>query len=170
LEFDHQRANYRSDLKWYGTTDNAGRYIEIDYFEEPYVEKWSLSYITASIIYALSLRQNEKWRPYVSAGFGYYFSSGDEERFYNRTQLGPKKNGNLVKLGLGVKYQITPQIGIDLRSVGVTVWRKYSKVTYGDDQFNYEIYVNTGNIVRSEAWLVDTFTFLGISLSLEFTL
>jgi len=173
LELDHQRGGYRSDLQWYGTTDNTGKYIEIGYIEEPYSESWSITSITASILYTLTLRQNAKWRPYVSAGVGYYFSGGDEERFYYRTKLGHEKNGNLIKLGLGVKYQITPEIGINFRGFGGTIWRReygFSETDYvGADQFDYEIYVKTGAIVRSERSLVNSFSFLGIGLSMEYT-
>lgn len=174
LEFDHRRAAYHSDLKWYGTSDNTGKIIEIDYFEEPYSESWSLSSITASILYMLTLRQNVKWRPYISAGLGYYFSSGDQERFYQRTRLGPGKNGSLIELGLGVKYQITPEVGIGLRGMGGTAWRKgkgLSEVTYvRADQFDSQIYLETGEIVRSARLWVDSFSFLGFGLSVEFTL
>jgi hypothetical protein len=172
LEFDHMRGGYNSDLKWYGTTDNTGKIIEIDYIEEPYSESWSLSSITASILYTLNLRQHARWRPYISAGVGYYFSGGDEERFYDRTKLGPEKNGSLIKLGLGVKYQITPEIGINLRGVGGTAWRReYGFSGAGDvgaDQFDYAIYAMTGEVIRSENALVNSFTFLGIGLSIEF--
>jgi opacity protein-like surface antigen len=174
LEFDHQKANYHSDLKWYGQLTPDGRIIEVNHIEEPYKEAWSFSSITASILYALSLRQNEKIRPYLSAGIGYYFSGGDDERFYFRTRLGPEKSGNLVKLGLGVKYQITPKIAINLKGVGATVWRReygYGEMMYmGPDQFDFEIYMRAGKIVRREILLVNSFTYLGIILSLEYTL
>jgi len=174
LEFDHQRAGYKSDLKWYGHLTTQGDIIEIGYFEEPYQETWSLSSFTVSILYALTLRQKKKLRPYVSAGIGYYFSGGDTERFYYRTRLGSEKSGNLVKLGLGVKYQITPKIGINFRGVGGTIWRKefgYGEILYkGPEQFDIAIYAMTGGIVRAEKLLVNSFSFLGIALSLEYTL
>ncbi len=173
LEFDHQRAGYKSDLQWYGTTGPDKKFIEIGIIEEPYKETWSMSSITASILYALTLRHNEKLRPYISAGLGYYFTSGDEDRFYYRTRLGSEKNGNLAKIGLGVKYQINPKIGINFSGVGATIWRReygFSEITYvGADQFDYEIYKKTGKIVRKENLLVNSFTFLGIVLSLEYT-
>ena len=174
LEFDHQKANYYSDLKWYGYLASDGKIIEINHIEEPYKETWSLSSITASILYTLTLRQNEKISPYISAGIGYYFSSGDDERFYYKTRLGPEKSGNLVKLGLGVKYQITPKIAINFKGVGATAWRReygFGEIMYvGSDQFDYEIYAMTGKIVRRETLLVNSFTYLGIILSLEYTL
>lgn len=175
LEFDHQRASYNSDLKWYGypDPDPAEKIIEINHIEEPYKETWSLSSITASILYALTLRYNVKIRPYISAGIGYYFTSGDEERFYYKSRLGREKSGNLVKLGLGVKYHITPKIGINFRGVGGTIWRReygFSEILYrGPEQFDYLIYEETGKIVRAERLLVHSFTFLGIALSLEYT-
>jgi hypothetical protein len=174
LEFDHQRANYHSDLNWYGHPTLDGKIIEINHIEEPFKETWSLSSITASILYTLTLRRNEKMRPYISAGIGYYFSSGDDERFYYRTRLGPEKSGNMVKLGLGVKYQLTPKIAINFKGVGGTVWRKeygYGEIMYvGPEQFNIEIYAETGMLVRREILLVNSFTYLGIILSLEYTL
>jgi opacity protein-like surface antigen len=174
LEFDHQRANYHSDLNWYGHAEPDGEITRIDHIEEPYKETWSMSSITASILYALTLRANEKMRPYISAGIGYYFSSGDEDRFYNRTRLGPEKSGNLVKLGLGVKYKISPRIAINLKGVGGTVWRReygYGEILYvGSEQFDYAIYVETGKLVRREILHVNSFTYLGVQLSLEFTL
>ena len=173
LEFDHQRANYHSDLKWYGHQAPNGKIIEINHIEEPYKESWSLSSITASILYTLTLRQNEKIRPYISAGIGYYFSNGDDERFYNRTRLGPEKSGNLVKLGLGIKYQLTPKIAINFKGVGGTFWRReygYGELMYlGPEQFDIEIYAETSKIVRREILLINSFTYLGIILSLEYT-
>jgi hypothetical protein len=174
MEFDHQRAGYKSDLKWYGYADSAGKIIEIDYIEEPYRENWSFSSIAVSILYALTLSQNEKVRPYISAGVGYYFSSGDEERFYNRSRLGPGKNGNLIKLGVGIKYRLTPKIGINLKGSGGTIWRReygWGEVAYlGSEQFDPEIYEVTGQIIRAERYLVNSFSYLGITLSLEYTL
>jgi len=174
LEYDHQGASYNSDLKWYGHPTPRGDIIEINHIEKPYKESWSLSSFTLSILYALTLRKHEKIRPYVFAGFGYYFSGGDAERFFQRTRLGPEKSGNLVKLGLGVKYQITPIIGINFRGLGGTIWRReygFGEILYvGAEQFDIEIYAKTGKIVRLEKLLVNSFTFLGIALSLEFTL
>ncbi|UCE40802.1 MAG: autotransporter outer membrane beta-barrel domain-containing protein [Candidatus Aminicenantes bacterium] len=173
LEFDHQKAGYNCDLKWYGQLDSNDEIIEINHIEEPYKESWTLSSITASILYKLTLRSNEKIQPYISAGVGYYFSSGDEERFYSRTRLGPEKSGNMVKLGLGVRYQINPKIGINFRGVGGTIWRReygFGEIKYlGPDQFDYKIYEETGNIVRAENLFVNSYTFLGIALSLEYT-
>ena len=173
LEFDHQRANYHSDLKWYGFPSPDGKIVEINHIEEPYKETWSLSSITASILYILTLRQNEKVRPYISAGIGYYFSSGDAERFYDRSRLGPEKSGNLVKLGLGVKYLITPKIAINFKGVGGTFWRReygYGEILYlGPEQFDIDIYAETGKLVRREMLHVNSFTYLGIVLGLEYT-
>jgi hypothetical protein len=133
-----------------------------------------MSAITASVLYRLTLRSNEKIQPYVAAGLGYYFSSGDEERFLNRTRLGPEKSGNLVKLGLGIKYKINPKIAINFKAVGGTVWRReygYSEITYvGPDQFEYDIYIVNGMLVRREGLFVNSFSYLGIILGLEFTL
>lgn len=173
LEFDHQKASYHSDLKWYGSLTPDGKIIEIDHIEQPYKENWAITSITASILYVLNLRQDAKVRPYISAGFGYYFSSGDKDRFYDRTRLGPKTRGNQVKLGLGVKYRITPEIGINIRGVGGTIWRRErvsSPILYiGSDQFDINVYFKSGRIVRMEELLVNSFSFLGISASLEYT-
>ena len=173
LEYDHMNAGYRSNLKWYGHLTSDGEIIEVDHIEEPYKETWSMSSITASILYALTLRSDAKLRPFISAGIGYYFMSGDTERFYYKTSLGYKKNGNLVKLGLGVKYRVAPKIGINFRGVGGTVWRRVygsGGIGYrGPHQFDYTVYMNTGKIVREERVIVNSFTFLGVVLSLEYT-
>jgi hypothetical protein len=174
LGFTNQKGGYNSDLKWYGYRIPQGKIIEINHIEEPYRETWSLSSITASIMYVLTLKQNKKIRPFVSAGIGHYFSSGDDERFYYRTRLGPGKSGNMIKLGLGFKYQISPKINVNLRGVGGTIWRKehgFSGILYvGPDQFDYLTYVETGKIVRHENLYVNSITYLGIALSLEFIL
>jgi hypothetical protein len=174
LEFDHQKAGYNSDLKWYGHLTERGDIIEINHIEKPYKETWSLSSFTASILYVLVLRQNVKMRPYISAGVGYYFSSGDNERFYYRTRLGPEKKGGLIKLGFGAKYQITPKVGINVRGVGGTIWRReygFGNILYlGPEQFDMYAYAMTGKIVRLEKLFVNSFTFLRIALSLEYTL
>jgi hypothetical protein len=174
LEFDHQRASYRSDLEWYGHPLPGGEVLEINRIEEPYTETWSLSSIIASIMYRLTLRSNERIQPYVSAGLGYYFSSGDQDRFYDRTRLGPETSGNLVKLGLGVKYKINPKIAVSLKGFGGTVWRReygYSEITYvGPEQFDIEIYAKSGGIVRREALLLNSFSYLGFMIGLEFIL
>lgn len=175
LEYDHQKADYYSDLKWYGSATPDGKIIEIDYIEEPYRVNWSLTSITASILYALTLSQHAKFRPFISAGVGYYFSSGEKERFYERTRLGPKTRGNLAKLGLGVKYQITPRLGINLKGTGTTIWRRdygYTRgIMYvGSDQFDANIYLATGRVIRREELLINSFSYLGVSLSLELTI
>ena len=173
LEFDHQKVGYNSDLKWYGHLAPDGEIIEINHIEEPYKETWSFSSITASILYVLTLRYDEKIRPYISAGIGYYFTNGNEEWFYYKSRLGSEKSGNLVKLGLGVKYKITPKIGINFRGVGATVWRReygFSEILYrGPEQFDYLIYAETGKIIRIERLLINSFTYMGIILSLEYT-
>jgi len=173
LEFDHQKAGYSSDLKWYGSATPDGKIIEINHIEQPYKENWTISSITASILYVLNLRQEAKVRPHISAGVGYYFSSGDKDRFYDRTRLGPKTRGNQVRLGLGVKYRITPEIGINVRGVGGTIWRKErvprTMLYVGSDQFDANIYFKSGRIVRLEELLVNSFSYLGISVSLEYT-
>lgn len=174
LEFDHQIGGYHSDLDWYGHLASDGRIIEIGHIEEPYKERWTISSITASILYALILNQNGGIRPYISAGAGLYFSHGDDERFYQRTRLGPKKSGSQVKLGLGVKYRITSTVGINLKGVAGTVWRRGSgwgnTVYFGPEQFDYDLYAKTGKIVRRDILIARTYSYLGIMMGLEFTL
>ena len=174
FEFDHQEGGYRSDWKWYGYCKPDGEIIEIDHIEEPFKENWSLSSLAVSVLYVLNLRRHEKVRPYISAGVGYYFSSGDKELFFDRSRLGPKKSGNLIKLGLGVKCQITPDIGLNIRGVGSTIWRReygYGEILYmGPDQFDIDIYMGTGQLVRQGSLIAGSFTFLGVVLSLEYTI
>lgn len=175
LEFDHQKASYSSDLEWYRHVTPQGVVLEINHIEEPYKETWAISSMTASILYVLNLRQNAKIRPFISAGIGYYFSTGDKERFYDRTRLGPKTRGSLVKLGLGVKYRITPEIGISVSGVGGTISRKEQSpipiqlLYIGSEQFDIDIYLRSGKIVRLQSLLVNSFSFMGFAASLEYT-
>ncbi len=175
LEFDHQKGRYSSDLKWYGypTDDPFNPIIEINHLEEPYRENWSASSIVFSVIYVLNFESQVKIRPYISAGLGYHFLGGNQERFKDRTRLGPDKSGHLVKLGLGVKYRITPKIGFNIRGTGMTIWRKEYGFTnildFGPKQFYYEAYALTGRIVRQEGYLVNSLTYLGIVVSFEYT-
>jgi hypothetical protein len=175
LEFDRQAGGYTSDLKWYGyPTDNPLNPIaEVNYIEDTYRENWSISSIAISIIYVLKFESQVKVRPYVSAGVGYHFLSGDQERFKDRTRLGPEKSGRLVKLGLGIKYQLTPKFGVNIRGSGMTMWRKeYGfgiPLEIGPKQFDYEAYDKAGKIIRQEKQLVNSFSCIGITMSLEYT-
>jgi len=175
LEFDQQEGSYSSDLKWYGypTDDPFNPIVEINHLEEPYRENWSVSSIVFSVIYVLNFESQVKLRPYISAGVGFHFLSGDQERFKDRTRLGPDKSGHLVKLGLGIKYRITPKIGINFRGIGMTIWRKEygfrNILDFGPKQFYYETYALAGRIIRQEDYLVNSFSYLGIVVSLEYT-
>jgi hypothetical protein len=175
LEFDQQKGSYSSDLKWYGylTDDPINPIVEINHIEDPYRENWSISSVVLSLVYVLNFESQAKVHPYISAGVGFHFLNGDQERFKDRTRLGPEKSGHLVKLGLGFKYRITPRIGMNFRGVGVTAWRKeygFSNILdFGPKQFYPEAYVFEGQIIRQEAYLVNSFTYLGIVVSLEYT-
>jgi hypothetical protein len=175
VEFDQQKGSYSSDLKWYGyptdLPDNP--IVEINHIEDPYRENWSLSSFALSIIYALNFESQVKIRPFVSAGFGFHILNGNQERFRNRSRLGAKKSGRLIKLGLGIKYRLAPKIGINLRGFGTTMWRKEYDFRYnlefGPRQFYYEEYALEGKIIRQDRYLVNSFTYVNIALSLEYT-
>ncbi len=175
LEFDRQVGGYTSDLKWYGhlTDDPMNPIVEVNYIEDPYRENWPISSITLSVIYVLKFESEVKVRPYVSAGVGYYFLSGDQERFKDRTRLGPQKSGRLVKLGLGIKYQLTPRFGVNFKGIGATMWRKEygfrGPLEIGPKQFDYEAYAKAGRIIRQEDQLVNSFSYISIVVSLEYT-
>lgn len=175
LEFDQQNGSYASDLKWYGyPTDNPLNPIkEIGHIEDPYRESWGLSSMALSVVYVLKFESQAKVRPYISAGVGFHFLSGDQERFKDRSRLGPDKSGHLVRLGLGIKYRITPRIGINFRGTGMTIWRKEygfrNILDFGPRQFYYEAYALEGRIIRGEDYIVNSFTYLSIVVSLEYT-
>jgi hypothetical protein len=175
LEFDQQKGSYSSDLKWYGyPTDSPNNpIVEINHIEKPYRENWSLSSIVVSMIYVLNFESQAKVRPYISAGVGYHFLSGNQERFKDRSRLGPDNSGHMIKLGLGIKYRLIPRIGINIKGIGVTIWRKEYKFRYildfGPKQFYYEPYAFEGRVIRQEEYLVNSVAYLGIVISLEYT-
>ena len=72
-----------------------------------------------------------------------------------------------------MKYHFNPKIGINIKGVAGTVWRKeygFREILYvGPDQFDFELYDMTGKIVRVDELLINSFTFLGIALGLEYT-
>lgn len=171
LEFHRQKASYFSHLEWYGLyTGNI--YTDIDHIEEPYTKPWSLSSLIVTLFIAKRRYFDQKIFPYAFVGAGLYVLEGDREFVLNRFRLGPRKTGELLKLGGGFKYRLNGFLLVNVRFFGQSIWRKEarfrSSLWAGLPQFDYDLYFATGEIARvSTAW-VKTFTFLGAELSLEF--
>ena len=185
LEFSQQKASYFSHLEWYGKWVPTGKpppapsreYIEINHIEEPYWENWNLTSLTLSLLIAGRRYLNQKLYPYLSVGAGLYFLSADEELVLNRWRLGPKKRGRKLKIGGGFKYRLSSKLGLNLRIFAETIRRREGgyreSLWVGLDQFNLDIYLDEGKIVRYDyrgKVFENTFTYGGIELSLEFKL
>jgi len=175
LEFRQQNGSYFSHLEWFGRWLNNITYVAINHIEEPYREDWSVSSITLCFIYAYRQYTGQKLYPYLSVGLGFHFLNADQELVFNRWKLGPEKSGECVKLGVGLRYRFTSKLTLNLKIFGESLLRSryYQGITYvGHDQFNFDIYMETNEVVRS--WHRDltarTFTHGGINLSLEFRL
>jgi hypothetical protein len=171
LEFHHQKASYFSQLEWYGLYIES-LYIDIDHIEEPYTKPWSISSLSVSLFIAKRRDFDQKVFPYAFVGAGLYVLEGDKEFVLDRFRLGPRKTGELLKLGGGFKYRLNRFLQLNFRFFGQSIWRKESRYrsTFwaGLPQFDYDLYFATGEIARvSTAW-IKTFTFLGAELSLEF--
>ena len=171
LEFHHQKASYFCLLEWYGLYIES-TYIDIDHIEEPYTKPWSLSSLNVTLFVAKRRYFDQKIFPYAFVGAGLYFLEGDREFVLDRFRLGPRKTGELLKLGGGFKYRLNSFLLLNVRFLGQSIWRKearYRSSLYaGALQFDPDRYFATGEIARvSTAW-IKTFTFLGAELSLEF--
>lgn len=185
LEFSHQEASYFSHLEWYGkwipsTKDPPiplREYLEINHIEDPYWENWSLSSFTLSLLFAGRRYFTQKLYPYLSIGTGLYFLNADEELVLNRWRLNARKRGSKLKIGGGFKYRLSSKLGLNLRIFAEMIRRSMISshkvfLWVGPDQFNLDIYLDEGKIVRYGYGKVfeTTFTFGGIELSLEFRL
>ena len=90
-----------------------------------------------------------------------------------RFRLGPATSGTIAKVGAGIKYRLNKKLWLNLRAVLHSLNRKYGKTTYlalEPEQFDIQVYLNTGEIVRITDALARTFTYIGIDLGFEFTL
>ena len=174
IEVDHQRAAYYSDLKWYGWY--MGKiYVPINHFEAPYWHSWSLTSINIALVVGGNEPLFGDFFPYITAGIGSYFIKGDQNLFLNRSRLGPRTEGTKVKLSTGLRYRLTPFLGINVRLTGETLWRNnphqgisyYETLYEGPDQLSLEDYYLSGKIVRMGNTLIRSFSNFGIELGLE---
>lgn len=177
VEYTHQKANYFSDLKWYGwwyTAEIQPMYIPINHFENAYWSPWSLKSYNVGLIFGGTRTLFGELFPYATAGIGSYKIKGDPELFLNRTRLGSLTQGMTIKIGGGVRHRILPFLGLNLRISGVTIRRNISRhgetVYMGPDQLDLERYYQTGQIFRVGDVLARTFTYLSIEIDLEIIL
>ncbi len=181
LEFRRQNGSYFSHLEWFGRwipdplAPGGESYIPINHIEEPYRKDWSVSSLTLCFIYAYRQYTGKKFYPYLSVGFGYHFLSADQEMVLNRWKLGPEKSGNCMKFAVGLRYRFTSKLALNLKIFGESIIRAPRRrgTTYvGHDQFNFYVYMETNEVVRS--WhrnlLAGFFSHGGINLNLEFRL
>ncbi|MGD8534373.1 MAG: hypothetical protein PVF66_00885, partial [Candidatus Aminicenantes bacterium] len=181
LEFRRQNGSYFSHLEWYGRwisdpfAPGGESLVAINHIEDPYREDWSVSSLTLCFIYAYRQYTGQKLYPYISVGFGYHFLSADQGLVLNRWKLGPEKSGESMKLGVGLRYRFSPKLALNLKVFGESLIRprRSGGTTYvGHDQFNFDIYMETDQVVRS--WhrnlIAGFFSHGGINLSLEFRL
>lgn len=175
LEYRHQNGSYFSHLEWYGRWIDDLTYVGINHIEDAYWKDWSVSSLTLCFIYAYRQYTGQKLYPYISVGFGFHFLSADRELVLNRWKLGPQKSGECMKLGVGLKYRFSPKLALNLKIFGESLIRPRwnGGTTYvGHDQFNFDIYMETNEVVRS--WhrnlIAGFYTHGGINLSLEFRL
>lgn len=172
LEYSRQRAGYFCHLEWYGyVIENT--LIPIHHLEEPYKEVWSISALTLALVYSHRSRIDQALFSYAFAGFGTYFMAGDQDLVLNRFQLGPEKRGQMFKAGGGLKYRLHKNIGLNLRIFAENLSRPYRRrnILYvGPEQFDYLAYVQFQKIIRNPRLYLDTFSYLGLDLSLELIL
>lgn len=177
VEYTHQKANYFSELKWYGWWITGGIepvYIPLNHFEDAYWSQWSLKSYSVGLIIGGNRTLFGELFPYVTAGIGSYRINGDPELFLNRTRLGSLTQGMTVKIGGGVRHRILPFLGLNLRISGVTIRSRESRIDelvyMGPEQFDLERFTKTGQIFRIGDVLAKTLTYLSIGIDLEIIL
>jgi hypothetical protein len=180
LEYQYQRGSYFSHLEWYSEwqPDPMGGiiYLDIDHIEEPNTQPWSISSISVSLVAAQRRFLERRQFPYGFVGAGFYVLGGDRELVLDRIRLGPSRTGWLMKIGGGIKYRLSRSLRLNVRIYGEAIWNQsaYSRGTgslyAGTLQFSSRVYFDEGRIVREVRALVRSFVYLGIDLSLEFTL
>ena len=115
VEYTHQKADYFSDLKWYGwwySDGNQPVYIPINHFEDATWSQWSLNSFSIGLIIGGNSPLLGELFPYATAGIGYYKMKGDPDLFLNRTRLGSLTHGMTVKISGGVRHRILPFLGM----------------------------------------------------------
>jgi len=175
VEYTQQKADYFSDLKWYGWWDTVGSqsvYVPINHFEEPFWTPWSLKSYSIGLIIGGNSTLLGKLFPYATAGIGFYKIKGDTELFLNRTRIGSLTHGMTVKISAGVRHRILPFLGINLRISGETLWRSHGRIgeisNYGGaEQLDLELFYQTGHIFRTEQVLAKAFTYVSVEINLE---
>ncbi len=175
LEYRHQNGSYFSHLEWYGRWIDDFIYVPINHIEEPYRKDWSVSSLTLSFIYTYRHYTGQKLYPYLTVGFGYHFFTADQELVRNRWKLGSEKSGESMKLGVGLRYRFNSKLALNFKVFGESLlrgWYNQGTTYVGPDQFNFDIYMETEEVVRSRHrnLTARTFTHGGINLSLEFRL
>ena len=178
FEYQYQRGSYFSHLEWYGlnTGDPFDPFIDINHIEEPYTRPWSISSISVSLMAAQRRILNSKRFPYGFVGVGLYILGGNREFVVDRVRIGPNRTGFLMTLGGGIKYRLSRSLRLNARIYGETILNQFASqrslyTLYASElQFSVASYIDEGRIVRDQRALVRSFAFLGIDLSLEFTL
>ena len=183
LEYSQQKASYFSHLKWYGLwlgrgndINNPGDYTPINHFEEPYRESWGINAFTLSLLFNYPQSYRQKIIPYISAGIGYHFLTGDQELVLDRFRLAPKKSGGSVKIGLGFKYWFSSKIGLNLmlfvhglrRPNRFTGLHSNDVLYIGPRQFDLDAYFEQNRILRIPDVWESSFSYIGLSFGLEF--
>ena len=175
LDYTHLRASYFSDLKWYGfwiLRDDKPEYIPINHFEDAYWSPWSLRSFTVGLIIGGNSPVFGQLYPYATAGIGAYTIKGDPTRFLYRTRLSGMTEGMAIKISCGVRHRIWPFLGINLKVSGETYRTNLPgrdlKAYMGPDQFDIELYYQTGHISRVRNVLTGAITLLSAEISLEF--
>ena len=190
LEYGYQRGNYSGPLKWYGRwirdpTGGLGEYLyfPINHLEDPYTEPWAVHSVIVSLVLKYPRRRRkDRLTPYVTLGYGYHFLSTDRKKVLERWRLGPQASETTFKLGVGIKYRLTNMLNLTARIIGQTLNRKHGQnIAYAGamggglsvdprDQFDFNYYADTGQIMRSYDALANTITFIGLEVGLEFIL
>lgn len=179
VEFTNQKADYFSDLKWYGwwyrNEDATLVYVPINHFENPRWSQASLKSFNIGFVIGGDSPLFGGLFPYATAGIGFLKLQGDRSGFLNRSRLGSLNHGMTVRISGGVRHRIMPFLGINLRISGETIWDKHRRTVFennsrGPDQLSVERYYQTGEIFRAEQALVKALTYFSFEISMEIIL